>query len=74
MRLSEAKANKKYKVINTEQLGRSIMTRINDMGLVGCIFTVIVQQSHGPVLVEVRGTRLALGRGISEKINVEEEK
>lgn len=35
-------------------------------------FKIVVKQTNGPILIEVRGTRLVLGRGISEKIYVEE--
>jgi Fe2+ transport system protein FeoA len=50
-----------------------ILTRLLDLGLTkGCSFKV-VQGSHvGPVLVEVRGTRIALGHGLARRLIVEE--
>ena len=72
MKLSEAEVNKRYRVKNMYRLGYGVRTRINDMGLVGCIFKVIIKIEHGPILIEVRGTRLALGKGLAEKVNVEE--
>ena len=50
-----------------------ILRRLLDLGLTkGCTFTVIQGSRHGPVLVEVRGTRVALGHGLAGKILVEE--
>jgi Fe2+ transport system protein FeoA len=44
-----------------------------DLGLTkGCSFKVVQGSRHGPVLVEVRGTRVALGHGLARKIIVEE--
>jgi Fe2+ transport system protein FeoA len=49
------------------------MRRLLDLGLTrGCTFTVIQGSRHGPILVEVRGTRVALGHGLAKKISVEE--
>jgi len=71
MLLSDSEVGKKYRISNIDKLGRNIKKRLCDMGLVGCVFLVIVKSS-GPVLVEVRGTRLALGRGMAMKLEVEE--
>jgi Fe2+ transport system protein FeoA len=50
-----------------------ILTRLLDLGLTkGCTFTVVHGSQHGPVLVEVRGTRVALGHGLARKLIVEE--
>ena len=72
MRLSETEEGKSYKLADMHLLGKRVATRVRDMGLVNCHFKVITRQNNGPILVEVRGTRLALGKGISEKINAEE--
>jgi Fe2+ transport system protein FeoA len=49
------------------------MRRLLDLGLTkGCTFTVVQGSRGGPVLVEVRGTRIALGHGLAESLIVEE--
>ncbi|MGQ4912872.1 MAG: FeoA family protein [Candidatus Thorarchaeota archaeon] len=51
----------------------SVMKRLLDLGLTkGCTFKVVQGSQHGPVLVEIRGTRIALGHGLASKIVVEE--
>ena len=51
---------------------RWIMKRLLDLGLTkGCSFKVIQSRGRGPVLVEVRGTRIALGYGLANKLMVE---
>jgi ferrous iron transport protein A len=43
-----------------------------DLGLTkGCDFRVIQSRGSGPVLVEVRGTRIALGHGLASQVMVE---
>ncbi len=55
------------------QNGRGILRRLLDLGLTkGCTFKVIQGSRHGPVLIEVRGTRLALGHGLASKLIIEE--
>lgn len=49
-----------------------ILRRLLDLGLTkGCPFLVVQGSRHGPILVEVRGTRVALGHGLARKIIVE---
>ncbi len=51
---------------------REITKRLLDLGLTkGCTFKVIQGRSRGPVLVEIRGTRIALGHGLASKVLVE---
>ncbi len=51
---------------------RRINKRLLDLGLTaGCTFKVIHGRGRGPVLVEVRGTRIALGHGLASKVIVE---
>lgn len=50
-----------------------VLRRLLDLGLTkGCSFLVVQGSRHGPILVEVRGTRVALGHGLARKIIVEE--
>lgn len=51
--------------------GHSVKKKLQDMGLTpGVMMTVRAAPANGPMIVEVRGTRLALGRGILSKILV----
>lgn len=70
--LVDAVVNNNYKLVNLHHIGYRLKTRLSDMGLVGCVFKVIVKSQKGPILVEVRGTRLAIGRGMCEQIEIEE--
>ncbi len=55
-----------------EQGQRQILKRLLDLGLTkGCTFKVIQGIGRGPVLVEVRGTRIALGHGLANQVIVE---
>lgn len=50
-----------------------IMRRLLDLGLTkGCTFVVVQGSRGGPILVEVRGTRIALGNGLASRLIVEE--
>jgi Fe2+ transport system protein FeoA len=52
--------------------GRGVTKRLLDLGLTkGCTFKVVQGSSHGPVLVEVRGTRIALGHELARRVIVE---
>lgn len=52
---------------------RGIMRRLMDLGITkGCTITVVQTGGHGPTLVEVRGTRIALGQRLACTILVEE--
>jgi len=51
--------------------GRGLQRRLADMGLTpGVQIRVINSGASGPVLIDLRGTRVALGRGIAQKIVV----
>lgn len=56
--------------------GRSFEKRLIDMGLTPGTRVTVVKSApfHGPLEVIFRGSRLALGRGMAEKIFVEIEK
>jgi ferrous iron transport protein A len=53
--------------------GHRVRTHLNTLGIhIGDWLTVVERAPfRGPVLVEVNGSRLALGRGIAAKIRVE---
>lgn len=72
VKLSEAKAGKTYRLV-TFAGGGHFRERMSAMGLSsGVTFRIITNSSHGPVGVEVRNTKLGIGRGMAEKITVEE--
>ncbi len=49
----------------------NVRCRLLDMGLVpGTRVMVLNNQNRGPMLVEVRGSKMALGRGLASKILV----
>ncbi|MBW1708987.1 MAG: transcriptional repressor [Deltaproteobacteria bacterium] len=50
--------------------GNEIERRLNDMGLTRGVEIEVLNRNGGPVLVSCRDSRLALGKGISEKILV----
>lgn len=52
--------------------GRGITKRLLALGLTkGCTFKVVQGSSRGPVLVEVRGTRIALGHQLASRVIVQ---
>ncbi|MEA2085906.1 MAG: FeoA family protein, partial [Chloroflexota bacterium] len=54
--------------------GWGLQRRLADMGLTpGVRIRVINSQMPGPVLIDLRGSRVGLGRGVAQKILVKEE-
>lgn len=61
-----------YGIVRQIQGGRELANRLTSMGLsTGSTFKVLQNRHHGPVLVLVRNTRIALGRGEAMKILAE---
>jgi Fe2+ transport system protein FeoA len=53
--------------------GCGLIKRLTELGLTyGTQIKIVSEPCGGPVLIEVRDTRLALGRGVATKIFVEE--
>jgi ferrous iron transport protein A len=53
--------------------GWGLQRRLADMGLTpGVQIRVINSQMSGPVIIDLRGSRIALGRGVAQKILVKE--
>ena len=53
--------------------GPGMQRRLADMGLTpGIELKLISGDRHGPAIIELRGTRLALGRGVAHHIMVKE--
>ena len=52
--------------------GQDLEARLSAMGFVpGVTVTVHRNSPHGPLLVEVKGSRVMLGRGMAEKMAVD---
>ena len=52
--------------------GWGLTRRLADMGLVpGTTLRVINSQMPGPIIIDLRGSRLVLGHGVAQKILVE---
>jgi Fe2+ transport system protein FeoA len=51
--------------------GREAQSRLASMGILpGEIVRIVRRENGGPLLLEVKGTRVALGRGVSLKVTV----
>lgn len=73
--LSELKAGKTGKIYFIRG-GHNVLQRLLDMGLTPGTKLSLIKTApfEGPIEVSVRGSKLALGRGIASKVFVEEEK
>jgi ferrous iron transport protein A len=70
--LKSAIPGKKY-IINRIIGGHGINGRLNAMGIVPKeVITIVFQTWGGPLTIAVKGVRIALGRGITHKIEVSE--
>jgi Fe2+ transport system protein FeoA len=70
MPLSEAKKGQCV-VLENIDWGTKVRKKLQDMGLTpGVTFCVVTAGSFGPMIIDLRGSRVALGRGILNKITV----
>jgi ferrous iron transport protein A len=71
--LDQIYENRKAKVIDV-QGGAGIKQRLSQMGIhPGDIITILrYGVLRGPILIEIHGSQVALGRGIASRIIVEE--
>jgi len=68
--LSEAPLSVPLRVTGVES-GRQAQSRLASMGIIpGEMLRVLRRDNGGPLLIDVKGTRVALGRGISSKVTV----
>jgi ferrous iron transport protein A len=57
--------------LNEVAVGRELTSRLTSLGLTpGVVVQVLQNQGRGPIIVNVRGTHVALGRGEAEKLLV----
>jgi len=58
--------------VEAVQGGRGLVTRLAAFGIIpGTVVTVLGNAGAGPVILEARGSRLALGRGQAARIVVQ---
>jgi ferrous iron transport protein A len=58
-------------VVTEVKAGRGLQGRLAGMGLTpGVRIKVLNSQASGPMLIDLRGSRVALGRGIAQRIVV----
>jgi Fe2+ transport system protein FeoA len=70
--LGAARVGKIYTLLGCET-GRQLKEKVYSMGLnSGAKLKILNNSGHGPVSLEVRQTRLGIGRGMAEKIWVKE--
>jgi ferrous iron transport protein A len=71
--LDQVDENRKAKVIDI-QGGQGIRQRLSQMGIhPGDTITILRYGAlRGPILIEIHGSQVALGRGIASRIIVEE--
>jgi ferrous iron transport protein A len=71
--LDHINENRKAQVINI-QGGQGIRQRLSQMGIhPGDTITILRYGAlRGPILIEIHGSQVALGRGIASRITVEE--
>ncbi|MBN1264296.1 MAG: ferrous iron transport protein A [Anaerolineales bacterium] len=69
--LSKAASGQQVKLISIDA-GRGLTHRLAELGLTpGVELSVVQADRSGPVLVSVRGSRIALGRGMAHKLKIE---
>ena len=73
MPLSMATPGKPLRVVNV-RAGWGLTRRLADLGLLpGVQIRLVGPNGRGPLMVELRGSRIALGYGVTQKIMVDEE-
>jgi Fe2+ transport system protein FeoA len=72
MPLALARPGRPLRVVGARG-GRGVQRRLADMGLTpGVQIRVISGQHSGPVLIDLRGSRVGMGRGVAQKVLVQE--
>jgi Fe2+ transport system protein FeoA len=67
--LTSARRGETVQVVRIEA-GRRLSQRLVELGLTPGVVIQVVHVNSGPILIAVRGARLAIGRGMAEKILV----
>jgi ferrous iron transport protein A len=68
--LSKIRSGEKARLVTIEA-GRGLSNRLASMGLVSNVEITVVSNSHpGPFVINVKGSKVMLGRGMANKIMV----
>ncbi|HEY79616.1 MAG TPA: ferrous iron transport protein A [Anaerolineae bacterium] len=67
--LSAAQRGDQVRLVRIDA-GYRLARRLAELGLTPGVVLQIVHKNGGPMLIAVRGARLALGRGVTDKIQV----
>ncbi len=71
MPLTLLRNGEKGEIVDFIKKGKAIFCHLRDMGInVGKTVEVISNQSHGPILLKIDESRIAIGRGMAMKILV----
>lgn len=61
----------KVEIVDFIKKGKAIFCHLRDIGLfTGKVIEVLKNQGHGPVLLKIDDSRIAIGRGMAMKIMV----
>jgi ferrous iron transport protein A len=71
MNLYEVKEGKEVKILEIKG-GHGVKNRLAAIGLFPGAKVKVVKAPPGPVIVEVAGSRVAIGQGMAKKVEVEE--
>ena len=72
MQLSKGKTGNTYKVVHAD-LPVQLEKRMEALGMtVGTNVSILHLKKGGTMVITIRGTRFAIGKGISQKIEVKE--
>ena len=64
--------NKKAQIISLN-CGFNLLRRLNELGVYkGAKVIILKNDNHGPIILKIKTSRLALGRGQAQKIIVQE--
>jgi len=72
-RLSQIEEGKLVKIVGCET-GKGLKRRLEGLGLTSGRTVKVLKNGWGPLLIEVSGRKIGIGRGQAEKILVEEVK
>jgi len=67
--LSSARRGQRVRLVSIKA-GHRLSRRLAELGLTPGVVMQVIHKNGGPLLIAVRGTRLALGRGVADKIQV----